>query len=321
MVFVITPLELWLIAVMVGSLGSISFGYLTLRYAYPDIRSLNNKDKWFYSLMTGFLIFALSFLASYFISYYLFFITYPMLVLVIAVFIYLKSSMGDTIKVALPVLRFDVGAFKKKETSKQFTEKKAAEEKHIGPSLKLKTPELKLGLAKIMNTGQETHAQLFDKLNEAVESYKKRAAERRARRGKHREKLIEQVKIDMTYKKGSGEKTVPTAEKTAEAQAIDLSSIESLTLEDLSLDNSAELGTLSELESELSNIAGVNETEEIPKEKGMTCPNCGRKNVTVIYCPYCGKGFCSHCASSVRREGDMIIYKCPHCGKDVIVKQ
>lgn len=53
----------------------------------------------------------------------------------------------------------------------------------------------------------------------------------------------------------------------------------------------------------------INPVEKLEK-KGDVCPNCKAKTEKIIYCPKCGKAYCSKCASSFS-EGK---YSCPSCG-------
>ncbi len=88
-----------------------------------------------------------------------------------------------------------------------------------------------------------------------------------------------------------------------------------------------------DLFSELSSISGGGGDEkkkgekagsefvDVKREDGMACPNCGAKNTKVVYCPYCGLGFCANCATSLVPGKDAFIYTCPKCGEDVKVKK
>ena len=162
---------------------------------------------------------------------------------------------------------------------------------------------------------------------------------RRERYLKRRGMLVEQVKADLTKPKElKGESAplpiVPDEDVNLEfGEGLDLSDLDSVgslsdlgSLEDLSDDEGSlgGLGGLDDLNSlsddDLSNLGGLSVEQEIKKEKGMSCPTCGAKNVKIIYCPYCGKGFCSNCSLKVQRKGDLIIYQCPNCKKEVIVK-
>ncbi|PIO02684.1 hypothetical protein COU38_03725 [Candidatus Micrarchaeota archaeon CG10_big_fil_rev_8_21_14_0_10_54_18] len=60
---------------------------------------------------------------------------------------------------------------------------------------------------------------------------------------------------------------------------------------------------------------------EVRREQGMACPHCGAKNTKVVYCPYCGTGFCANCATSLVPAADAFVYTCPKCGEDVNVKK
>ena len=51
------------------------------------------------------------------------------------------------------------------------------------------------------------------------------------------------------------------------------------------------------------------------------CPTCSTKDAKVIFCPYCGTGFCTNCSPSVRPTPDAFYYVCPKCGEEVTVKR
>jgi len=154
---------------------------------------------------------------------------------------------------------------------------------------------------------------------------------RREKYLKRRGLLVEQVKADLTKPKElKGESAplpiIPEEDVQLEfGEGLDLSDLESVDslselggLEDLGDDSLSGLSDLDE--STLDNLGGLSVEHEIKKEKGMSCPTCGAKNAKIIYCPYCGKGFCSNCSLKVQRKGDLVIYQCPNCKKEVIVK-
>ncbi len=60
---------------------------------------------------------------------------------------------------------------------------------------------------------------------------------------------------------------------------------------------------------------------KVKAEKGMGCPNCGAKNTRVVFCPYCGQGFCANCAPSITPGASSFSYVCPKCGESVTVKK
>ncbi len=86
----------------------------------------------------------------------------------------------------------------------------------------------------------------------------------------------------------------------------------------------------SDLFAQLSSISGGEPKEakeadsqfvEVKREQGMACPHCGAANTKVVYCPYCGTGFCANCATSLVPAADSFVYTCPKCGEDVNVKK
>ncbi|MFA4946585.1 MAG: hypothetical protein WC607_03570 [Candidatus Micrarchaeia archaeon] len=80
---------------------------------------------------------------------------------------------------------------------------------------------------------------------------------------------------------------------------------------------------------ELQGIAGGTAVEKkadsefvaVKTEKGMGCPKCGAKGTRVVFCPYCGTGFCANCATGVEPGAESFSYSCPKCGESVTVKK
>jgi DNA-directed RNA polymerase subunit RPC12/RpoP len=156
-------------------------------------------------------------------------------------------------------------------------------------------------------------------------------SDRRKRYMERRGEMIQEVKTDMfrtserkekeKYEKELFKESAPAPQISLEelSEGLDVADLEKIG----SLDELGELG-FGELEGmgdkELQELAGIAEPEKMPREKGMSCPKCSSKNSTIVYCPYCGKGFCSNCSDSVQRKGDLILYGCPHCKKEVMVK-
>ncbi len=60
---------------------------------------------------------------------------------------------------------------------------------------------------------------------------------------------------------------------------------------------------------------------EIPREKGMGCPNCREQTTRVVFCPYCGSGMCANCSPNIKPDGDFFVYTCPRCGEEVNVSR
>lgn len=357
-------MDFWLVSYVFALFGSISFGYLLLRFAFPDIRVLPREVKLGLAGFAGIMIFLLSAIPSYFFLTPMFaYAIMPFIVLISFGFVELKNlvSPPKTVKVAVPVVRFKEKKPEKEEKLTKVAEKlkKKAEKVRVEETAKKEKPVAKVkkkavaeGIKKeavqevkkekpaevkvvevkpkpekkpkprlsraMRKELREKRASFFKALSDSVSKLLEAHKERYAKR-KH--EVTEQIKTEIT-----AQPTAPVPEVTAPeldlGEAVDLSSLETLSLEDLGIEPSPEIGELEELEEgiDLSSLAGFSEIEEVPKEKEVKCPNCGAKNVQIIYCPYCGKGFCSNCALQVRHEGDLVIYKCPHCGKDVIVK-
>jgi len=73
--------------------------------------------------------------------------------------------------------------------------------------------------------------------------------------------------------------------------------------------------------SKLENIGGVSKEQEVSLHKTVSCNNCDAIQSKIVYCPYCGKQFCSDCSPSIDKKGDNVIYYCPKCGKKVILEK
>ncbi|MBI4214688.1 hypothetical protein HY546_01710 [archaeon] len=149
-----------------------------------------------------------------------------------------------------------------------------------------------------------------------VEEHRKRYLE-------HRGTLVEQARQEMARPETLAKEALPAA--SAEAlKGLDLSSLSQVSsLRELEkLENIEGLSGLEQSgELSLEALAGLAESETIPKEKGMGCPRCASVKSSIVYCPYCGKGFCSNCASKAIIKGDLIFFECPTCVKEVIVKK
>ncbi len=94
-----------------------------------------------------------------------------------------------------------------------------------------------------------------------------------------------------------------------------------------------ELGDLEDVDLDLGDMSNLEDIDQSLDSEDFdsmfvnvgdaknVCPNCGKKGVMVVYCPYCGKPLCSNCAKSVTAEEDVVKYVCPHCGEEFSVKR
>ncbi|MBI1973303.1 hypothetical protein HYS54_00675 [Candidatus Micrarchaeota archaeon] len=154
--------------------------------------------------------------------------------------------------------------------------------------------------------------------------------------GEHRRRYLErrgelaaQAKQEMMQpvqesRKVQQEVVAPGPQAKDQTKGIDLSALSEVSsLQELeSLENIEGLSSMEQSgDLSLEALAGLAEPETIPKERGMGCPHCASVRSSVVYCPYCGKGFCSNCANRVTPKGDLIFYECPVCLKEVIVKK
>ena len=73
--------------------------------------------------------------------------------------------------------------------------------------------------------------------------------------------------------------------------------------------------------SPTGNKPADSEFVKVKAEKGMGCPSCGARNTRVVFCPYCGTGFCANCTPSLLPGADAFTYTCPKCSESVSVKK
>lgn len=154
-------------------------------------------------------------------------------------------------------------------------------------------------------------------------------SEHRKRYLERRGELAEQAKQEMLQPAEQArmfrqELVRPGPEAKEQVKGLDLSKLSEISsLKELeSLENIEGLSGMEQSgELSLEALAGLAEPETFPKERGMGCPHCASQKSSIVYCPYCGKGFCSNCASKVTPKGDLIFYECPVCTKEVIVKR
>lgn len=160
-------------------------------------------------------------------------------------------------------------------------------------------------------TAQQTAAEQHESF---MRERQKRYLERRGEIGEEAVRENLQQPYDKTIEKQS------YAKPENQTKGLSLEDIMKEKDESSSLDELESLGDLSSL-NELENLGGISEEKKSTKIKGVGCPSCGALNTSIIYCPYCGKAFCSDCAPKALAQSNMIFYTCAHCGKEVIVKK
>jgi len=72
--------------------------------------------------------------------------------------------------------------------------------------------------------------------------------------------------------------------------------------------------------SKLEEMGGIAKQKKVSMSKTVTCKNCNSLKGKIIYCPHCGKQFCSDCASQAEKKEGMVFYQCPFCKKQVILQ-
>jgi len=372
----------WALVYIISFFGSLSFGYLVLRFNIPDIRIVPREAKLGLSGMIGIAIFILSLLVSYLINLS-FLVFIPLWTLVFTGLMEIKQSTfgKKEVTVAIPVVKVEVPQEPEKKVQvrprtrpsrvleeREITERGAfaresyspAEEKLIvekveKPQEQPQRPEVvPEEEQKIVQSARERYRERLEQMR--MEEEERRAqqeamgvppgkpieqreaeTERRRRYAERRGEMIEEVKTDMfrasekkereRYEKELFKESAPASELSIEelSEGLDVEDLEKIGSLD-ELGSLEELGSISDKDLEAlagiakEGLAGVSEKEKIPREKGLACPNCGSTKSTIVYCPYCGKGFCSNCADKIERKGDLIFYGCPHCKKEVIVK-
>ena len=104
----------WAAAYILAFLGSISFGYLTVRYSIPDIREVPSRLRLAFSGIVGIIFFIPSVITSVFIGRPLLFVALPLFTFLTCFFFGLKNRFfaSGTIKVALPVISTPHGTVK-----------------------------------------------------------------------------------------------------------------------------------------------------------------------------------------------------------------
>ncbi len=332
--------EFWLFSYAIGVLGSASFGYLVLRYGFPDFRTLPDESKLGISGILGIGLFALAYFASLFFQPITIWMFLAGLTLLSVLVLGLKNNTltPSEVKVAVPIVR--LAELPQPMGVPEFIGEPKVLDRRVFTAKRVRTKEEKPEIVPEQTEKEEKELRARGKrkeeIQETLESAKQpvtaaaprpQSSRPRGReRYQRRKDMISQVKTDLTKPKAAVEYTSPELEEKAEeslelGEGLDLSDLENVeSLEDLSELTDVSLEELGDMN--LESLAGVSETQKIPKAEaqGAKCPNCGKLKGTIVYCPYCGKGFCSDCSTAVKREGELIHYKCPTCAKEVIVK-
>jgi len=374
----------WALIYIVSFLGSLSFGYLILRFSIPDIRIVPREAKLGLSGIIGIILFALSMVVSYFVGLN-FLIFIPLWTLIFTGLLEIKhTAFGKKeVTVAIPVFKMEVPPEpeKKVQVRPRTTPPRVLEERQISERgaffresyspeeeklivektepIKQEAPErpeiIPQEEQKYVQSARERFRERLEQQRMEEEARKAREeamgvpegkpieqtraeeSERRRRYSERRGEMIEEVKTDMfrasekkereKYEKELFKESAPTSELSIEelGEGLDVEDLEKIG----SLDELGDLGgigSISDKDMETlagiakGDLAGVSEREKIPREKGLGCPKCRSTKSTIVYCPYCGKGFCSNCSDKIERKGELVFYGCPHCKKDVIVK-
>ena len=362
---------------IISFFGSISFGYLILRFNIPDIRIIPRELKLGLSGILGVAIFGLSIGGSFFINLSFLLFT-PLWTLIFAALFYLYEMLTPKteMSIAIPVAKVETPEPKEKRVVVRpaYAAPKVLEEREIAdrgaiaresysqparesmivertevqerPEIQPREEEQYIQKARERYMQRQPQKgpeiQYEEKLTPSPEiNYQekpKETSDRRRRYAERRGELIEEAKTDMfraseTKEREKAEKelfkeSAPSSELSLDelSEGLDIGELDKITSLD-ELGGFEELGGMSDKDLELlsnlageEKLAGLAESGKIPKEKGMGCPKCNSQNSSVVYCPYCGKGFCSNCSDKIQRKGELIFYGCPTCKKEVIVK-
>ena len=337
--------EFWIVSYILSFFGSVSFGYLILRFGVPDIRTVPRQLKLGLSGILGMGLFIISYFASLIFTPITFMIFLPVTTLICVFILGARNQFfaPKEVKLAVPVVKVkpEAVAIPLKPSvppEEEYEKPRVLERKVLEKVEKPKKERKRRGRERkaVEEIPEEKIKIKYFRRRESLPEIKKEPGllKRRRdrylrRRGKIVEEKIEEAREDMLKPISTKPKLLEKEEVEAPeimypelGEGVDLSDLESIeSLEELSALGELEEEELGELDISLEDLAGLSLTEKVPKEKGMGCPKCGSLKGTIVYCPYCGRGFCSNCSVKIERKGDMIFYQCPHCMKEVIVKE
>lgn len=344
----------WLLSLGFAFFGSVSFGYLVLRFSIPDIRIISRDKKLGLSGIVGVALFAFSFGLSLVFTDFSFLFFLPLLSLIFSAFFEVRNILfgKDVMQVAVPVVRIAKQTVEYRMPAEKIGPPRVIEERGMpakasaGPAIVEgeKVPAFHEEIKK--ENIQEQERQLraeerkqrrggafsmqetagYGRFGGEEPSKEELAGDRRKRYLERRGALVQEAKADLMRGKEKKEMfakefEAPSLNLEEITGGIDVSELEKIG----SLAELGESGELTSLESlsnmNLDELGGISEIQQIPRQKGMGCPKCGNSKGTMVFCPYCGKGFCSNCSEKVEAKLDMVFLGCPHCKKEVIVKK
>lgn len=320
----------WTAAYVIAFFGSVSFGYLILRFSMPDVRARSREQKLGLSGVIGVLLFAASYGLSLLVSVHTFIFFLPLTTLVLSAFFETRNMFfaKTELQVAIPVARVERREVEYAIPAKRATappriiEEGRITEKGVQITRPAAPPAPPAVPAKRGRERRETVSR------EAPPAAPPAMSERRRRYLARRGLLTEEAREDLLRAAERKPEVAPPPELEKPtvsleeiAGGIDVSALEKIS----SAEELGELGEVSSLDvlekMELGELGGVSELENMPKEKGMACPKCGSAKGMMVYCPYDGKGFCTNCADKIETKQDLLFMACPHCTKEVIVKK
>lgn len=94
----------WAAAYLLAFLGSVSFGYLALRYSIPNIRTVQTQAKLGMAGIVGLIFFIISTALSVFFGRVILFVSLPGLTFITCLFFEVRNRFSPTVEVALPVI-------------------------------------------------------------------------------------------------------------------------------------------------------------------------------------------------------------------------
>lgn len=313
----------WTASYAIAFFGSISFGYLILRFSMPDIRAKAYEQKLGLSGLVGAVLFASSFSLSIVIPVFSFLFFLPVTAFVLSAFFEARNTFfgNPDMEVAVPVARVEpkIERIMSEKTRKAFAKTTGYDQPRVIQETKITEKGVEITRPSVLAEKKSREAPMSERKRHYLE-----------RRGV----LVEAAREDMMR---AAETTRPEEEAKRPleisrgevsieevASGLDVSELERISSvgELESLGDFGEASSIGLLEKmELGEVSGLSQFEKVPKEKGMACPKCGSSKGMMVYCPYDGKGFCANCADKVEAKQDLLLMGCPHCKKEVIVKK
>jgi ribosomal protein S27E len=128
---------------------------------------------------------------------------------------------------------------------------------------------------------------------------------RRAARVQARAQPVAQPQLSLSEVLGGGAPSVPEAQVPVSKPSPLFAELEKISAPAEKKEEKKEVGAFMKIEA----------------DKTMGCPMCHSHLSRIVFCPYCGAGFCANCSPSVSPREDSFIYVCPKCKEEVTVRK